>query len=104
MPAYVYVVMRARPGMEAQLEAAMREAVGRGLAEPGALRYELLRDAADPRALAFFGKWETREQHRHHVAQPYVAAFHERIADWVEHKEIRLFDAAPDAEGGPTGR
>lgn len=72
----VCAVLRAKPGKETELEAVLRELVKQVDAEEGALRYALHRGEADPGAFFFYETYKDQAALDFHNSTAY---FHELL-------------------------
>ena len=68
----VLATARAKPGREADLEAALTAAEAPTRAQPGCLRFELLRPAADAAAVTAYERWASAADHERHLQGPHL--------------------------------
>jgi quinol monooxygenase YgiN len=80
----------AKPGCEAQLSEALEGLLAPTCKEPGMLQYEMYRDIREPRCFVFIERWENEETFNAHCNSSHVAAYIERVADWVESNTIHV--------------
>lgn len=91
----------ARPGCEAALAEEAAKMVGPTRAEPGCLRYDLVRDLKNPAVIAFLETWEdpaALEAHRH---TPHLQAWRAAGADAIASRDVHTLE--PLGEPGPSG-
>ncbi len=69
----IIATLHAKPGQGAALETILREQVRLTAAEPGAMVYELLRDAAQPDTLVVYERYRDAAAKAEHLATPYLA-------------------------------
>ncbi len=68
-------VLKAKPGKEAALEAALRDLVAQVTAnEPAALTYTLHKSATAPGTFFFFEQYEDEAAFKRHNSMPYIKA------------------------------
>lgn len=75
----VTAVFDARPGCEAQLEAVLRELVGKVAGEPGALEYALHRASDAPGRFYFYERYRDQAAIDTHMATPYLRQVLEQV-------------------------
>jgi quinol monooxygenase YgiN len=81
-------VLYAKPGRENALRDNLVALVAPSRAEEGNLRYDLYRDANDPRRFVFIEAWASPEaQRRHHEHGPHIRHFHANGDADVERRE-----------------
>ncbi|MFI1995908.1 putative quinol monooxygenase [Actinoplanes sp. NPDC020271] len=71
----VLATLRARPGHETQLAAAISTLMASVRAEPGCLEFRSFHDAADPGAFYLYEIYADTEAFRTHLTLPHVARF-----------------------------
>ncbi len=86
----VVAISVAKPGAEAQLQAALEALVEPTRSEPGALQYELHRDLRDPRCFVFVERWESEAALAAHGQSPHIQAYRSVSGEWVERFELRV--------------
>ena len=89
-PLVVIARMRAKPGQEGRLRAALDRLVTATRAEEGCLAYDLHVGVDDPQLFSFYEQWTSRAAHDAHDGAPHVAAFREQAAE--------LLDGAPQVD------
>ena len=95
---YVTARLTAWPGREDQLLSAMLANLPRVRAEPGCVRYDLLRHADLPGVFLFNEAWESPEALAAHAASAHMRAYHETVADCIADRAVETWTAAdPDA-------
>ncbi len=75
----VVATMRAQPGKEDALRAALVEMAGPSTGDAGCVNYDLHQGVDDPTVFVFYENWESAEALRDHLAQPHLARF-EQVA------------------------
>ena len=88
----VVAFITALPGREAALEAELSSLVDPTRQEAGCLRYDLVRDSADPRRLAFLETWASREALQAHMKTPHFLGSRQRQEGLVETREAKVLD------------
>ena len=68
----ILATARAKPGKEAELERALRDAAEPTRAQQGCLRFELYRSAQDPAVITAFEHWASEEDHDRHLQGDHV--------------------------------
>jgi quinol monooxygenase YgiN len=63
----ILATARAKPGREADLEAALREVAAPTRAQKGCLQFELYRPPQDPGTIVAFEHWASSEDHQQHL-------------------------------------
>jgi quinol monooxygenase YgiN len=71
----VVATMRAQPGREDELRAALEEMVGPSTGDAGCVTYDLHQGLDDPAVFVFYENWESAEELQAHLRQPHVARF-----------------------------
>lgn len=77
----VLAIANAKPGMEAELEQALREAAGPTRLQPGCVQFTLLRSSASPATLAGFERWAAKADHERHLQGAHIKKLMGRMAD-----------------------
>ncbi|MEI6559310.1 MAG: putative quinol monooxygenase [Rhodospirillaceae bacterium] len=88
----VVATIIAKPGKEAETEAALRAMIGPTRLDPGYIQYDLHRDLSDPRVFLFYEIWESRAQLDQHLASPHLAVFKAQVPELVESTAIRFME------------
>ena len=88
----VIATIVAKPGREAETEAALRALIPPTRRDPGYIGYDLHRDLDDPRAFVFYETWESRAALEAHLEAPHLVAFKARVPELLEKLEIRLLE------------
>ncbi len=70
----VLAIAKAKPGKEADLERALRDAAAPTRAQQGCLQFDLYRSAQDPAAITAFERWSSEENHDRHLQGDHVKA------------------------------
>ncbi|HUL91341.1 MAG TPA: putative quinol monooxygenase [Burkholderiales bacterium] len=83
----------AQPGKEAELEAALREAVQPTRAQPGCLQFSLWRPAGAAGTLVGFERWASAEHHQAHLQGAHVQRLMSRMGGVLAAPpEIRVYE------------
>ena len=72
---------KAKPGKEADLEGALREAAGPTRRQPGCVEFRLLRMAGAPATIVGFERWASEADHQKHLQGAHVQRLMQRMAD-----------------------
>lgn len=88
----VVSINTAKPGQEAQLEAAMRALIEPTRNDPGFIQYDLHRDLDDPSTFVFVERWISRELLDQHLKTPHIQAFRAKAGDLLAAKTLRILD------------
>jgi quinol monooxygenase YgiN len=72
---------KARPGKEAELEAALREAARPTREQPGCVEFRLLRLKGTRSTLVGFERWASEADHDRHLKGAHVQRLMQRMAD-----------------------
>jgi len=72
---------RAKPGKEADLEQALREAAGPTRQQPGCVEFRLLRMAGARHTLVGFERWASEAEHQKHLQGAHVQRLMQRMGD-----------------------
>lgn len=75
----VVATARAKPGMEAELERALRDVIGPTKAQKGCIHFELFRSAEDPASITAYERWSSKEEHDKHLQGDHVKALMKRF-------------------------
>jgi quinol monooxygenase YgiN len=68
----VLATAKAKPGMEADLERALRDVAAPTRAQPGCLEFQLYRSTQNPAAITAFERWSSEEDHERHLQSNHV--------------------------------
>lgn len=100
MPEIVVVgSFTAKPGKEAEAQAAFEELVSPTHAEPGCRLYALHRGSDDPARLAFVERWASREALDAHLKSDHIEAVLTRAPElFADGGDIVVYDAVPGGE------
>ena len=91
--------MRAQPGKEDEVKAALTRLVEPSHADPGCILYTLHQGADDPSRFAFVERWASREDLEAHNGTAHVGALREQApALLAEAPDVAVFDALPAGE------
>jgi quinol monooxygenase YgiN len=72
---------KAKPGKEADLERALREAAGPTRQQPGCVEFRLLRMAGAHHTLLGFERWASEADHQKHLQGAHVQRLMQRMGD-----------------------
>jgi len=72
---------KAKPGKEADLEHALREAAGPTRQQPGCVEFRLLRMAGARHTLVGFERWASEADHQKHLQGAHVQLLMQRMGD-----------------------
>ncbi len=86
----VVAVMKAKKGMEREMEDALMNIVPKVAEEEGTLAYALNQAKKDPCTFLMYEKYRDKDALNHHSSTPYFAELFEKIAP--------LLDGAPSIE------
>ena len=79
MALHVIVRLRARPGEESEVEAALREVVRASRTEAGCLAISAFRSRRDPALLHIHSQWRDEDAFKIHAAMPHTRLFLARV-------------------------
>jgi len=101
MPEVVVVAtMTAKPGREADLDAALRGLVEPTHEEDGCIRYALHRALDDPARMIIVERWRSREDLDEHFTRPHMQAVGEQASDLLaEPPQITFLEAVATGDG-----
>ncbi|NHA66831.1 putative quinol monooxygenase [Phycicoccus flavus] len=80
----VIASMKAAPGKEDQLRAALEQLIEPTRQEDGYVNYDLHESVEDPGRFFFYENWHSGEHLDAHLAAPHLVAFAERIPDLLD--------------------
>lgn len=83
-PYTVVVFLKALPGKEDELRAALIELVAPSLKDKGCLQYDLHESLDNPGKFMFYENWESKEDHQLHFNMPHVQALGSRLHELGE--------------------
>lgn len=92
----ILATARARPGMEGELESALRECAGPTRAQPGCVEFRLLRAAADRATLIGYERWASEVDHDRHLEGPHIQRLMERMGSALVAPPVIVAYAAID--------
>jgi autoinducer 2-degrading protein len=102
----VHVHVRVRPGQAGEFLAATLVNARASLAEPGVLRFDVIRDEADPAHMVLVEVYRDDGAAAAHKLTPHYAAWRDAVADMMaEPRTSTRFSAVfpPDGEGWKSG-
>ena len=76
--------LRARPGREAELGAALAELVPHTVDQPGCLRYDLHVAEGDAAEYCLYEVWQGHAEHAANLATPHLTKFASRLDDLLD--------------------
>lgn len=82
----------AKPGAEAEVEAALKTLVAPSRAEAGAIHYTLHKDRDNPRRFVFTEAWQDQSAFDRHVSSSHVLQVFPRINDLLESSQVIMLD------------
>jgi quinol monooxygenase YgiN len=85
MELHIIARFHARPGKEADVEAAIREANGPTRAEPACLDLRVFRSTRDPALFHIYSCWQDEAAFEHHATLPHTVRFLERVQPLIDH-------------------
>ena len=77
----VVAILKAKKGMEAEVEAELQSLIGPTRREPGCLNYDLHQLNDDPAVCLFHENWKSKEDLDQHLAMPYLQKFQGRAEE-----------------------
>ena len=77
----VIATAKAKPGKEAELEAALSEAAAPTRAQPGCLQFILYRPSTDRRTIIALERWRSEADHQKHLAGAHVQRLVAKFGD-----------------------
>ena len=89
-------VMRAKPGKEEELRAALESLIEPTKAEDGCHTYALHRGSEDPSLFIFYENWTSDAHLDAHLAMPYLVDFGARIPELLDDSGLSLNRVRPD--------
>ncbi len=75
--------MKALPGKEQELRAALEDLVEPTVAEDGCINYDLHQGVDDPSWFFFYENWESAEKLQAHLANDHLVAFANRLGEFL---------------------
>jgi quinol monooxygenase YgiN len=85
MELHIIARFHARPGKEAEVEAAIRAVAGPTGAEPGCIGYDLVRSTRDGALFFIHSRWTDEAAFEHHATLPHTVAFLGRVQPLIDH-------------------
>lgn len=82
-PFTLVVLLTAKEGKEADLEAALKVSIAETLKEKGCLRYELNRDTTKPDRYMMYERWKSVAAIEAHMKTPYVMGLLGKLPDLI---------------------
>jgi quinol monooxygenase YgiN len=77
----VVAEVKAKPGKEAELRAALLELIGPTRKETGCVQYDLHVHTSEPGRFVFYEQWTSQEALAHHAASAHVRVLGENLVD-----------------------
>ncbi len=90
---YVIASLRIRPGTLAEVIAAATPCLTATRKEAGCLSYDLSVDVADPQALVFVERWESRAALAAHFEAPHLIAWREAGSRFITDRSVEIIHA-----------
>ncbi|HEY5847236.1 MAG TPA: putative quinol monooxygenase [Microlunatus sp.] len=81
--------MRAKPGKEQELRAALEALIERTVAEAGYVNYDLHQGVEDPAVFFFYENWESADHLDAHLSAPHLQEFSARLDELLD-GELRI--------------
>jgi len=92
-PVTVVARMKAKPGKEEELRAALLQLIEPTRAEGGCLNYDLHRAVEDPASFLFHENWRSKEDLDAHLNKPHLKEFLSRAEELLaEQPQITLWE------------
>lgn len=85
MELFIIARFHARPGKEAEVEAAIREVNGPTRAEPACRDVQVFRSTRDPALFHIYSRWQDEASFEHHATLPHTVRFLERVQPLIDH-------------------
>jgi quinol monooxygenase YgiN len=86
----VIAYMKAAPGKEAELKAALEELIEPTRKEPGYVNYDLHQGVEDPGTFFFYENWESASHLDAHLATPHLVDFAGRLEDLLDDNGLTI--------------
>lgn len=86
----VIAYMRAKPGQEDVLRAALEALIPPTAAEDGYVNYDLHQGVEDPGVFFFYENWESPEHLDAHLAQPHLVSFAGIAGDLLDDNDLTI--------------
>lgn len=86
----VIAYMRAAPGKEDELRAALEALIEPTGREPGYVNYDLHQGVEDPAAFFFYENWESPEHLDAHLATPHLVHFAQIMGDLLDENGLTI--------------
>jgi len=86
----VIAYMKAAPGKEAQLKAALEELIEPTSKEEGYVNYDLHQSVEDPGTFFFYENWQSLEHLDAHLAAPHLVHFAEIMPDLLDENGLTI--------------
>jgi quinol monooxygenase YgiN len=86
----VIAYMKAAPGKEDELKAALEALIEPTSKEEGYVNYDLHQGLEDPRTFYFYENWESPEHLDAHLATPHLARFGEITGDLLDEDGLTI--------------
>lgn len=93
-PLTVIARIKAKPGKEQDLKAALELLIPPTLEEEGCLNYDLHEGKDDPQLFVFYENWANKELHARHMRSPHLEDFKAKMDDLLaEPLQVDLVEA-----------
>jgi quinol monooxygenase YgiN len=86
----VIAYMKAAPGKEAELKAALEELIEPTSKEEGYVNYDLHQSVEDPGTFFLYENWESAEHLDAHLAAPHLVRFAEMLGDLLDENGLTI--------------
>jgi quinol monooxygenase YgiN len=90
----IFARFHALEGLEADVAAALRDAVGPSREEPGCIAIDAFRSTRDPRLFYIHSRWADEPAFETHATMPHTVRFLERVRPLIDHP-LEVTRAAP---------
>ncbi len=87
-PLTIVAKIVAKPGAEAQVEAALRRLIAPTLAEEGCLQYDLHRSLEDPHTFLFYENWQSKAAWQAHMETAHLQQMVREVEELLAGREI----------------
>lgn len=86
----VIAYMKAAPGKEDELRAALEALIEPTSKEAGFVNYDLHQAEDDPGKFFFYENWESGEHLDAHLAAPHLVDFAQRMGEWLDEDGLTI--------------
>lgn len=85
MEIFIFSRFHAKPGLEGEVERAIRDVVGPSREEAGCLKMQAFRSTSDPRLFYIHSRWVDEAAFELHANLPHTVAFIEHVERSIDH-------------------